>query len=47
MPAMDRIEQQRQAIEKVLTETLAFLNPGADPDIEYKLLFDRARDAMA
>lgn len=44
---MDRIEQLRHAIEKVLTETLAFLNSGADPGIEYKLLLDQAHDSYA
>jgi hypothetical protein len=44
---MDRITQYRQIIETVLTETLAFLNSGADPGIEYKLLFDRERDGYA
>ena len=42
---MDRITQYRQIIENVLTETLAFLNSGADPSVEYRLLFDRERDS--
>jgi hypothetical protein len=44
---MDRIEQYRRIIEKVLTETLAFLKSGGDPGMEYKLLFDRERDSYA